>query len=272
MRGAVIPAALLLAGSVFARPAFAAAPRGPAVETALAYVRALGAGDYAKAYGMLSPASQLYFGNLPNYASVWISDRFSCHRVQALRLENSRNAQFVTVREDVGYFNYGTEREARGTITTGYAVVRAGAGYRINDAGHPYRTFVPGGIMTQHNGVKVTVRELAFYPRRLEVTLTFENDGDAFVTFLPYGRSFMRDDAAVYHPLRTRDWLLTDRQLFLGLRLAADARYTGQMNFLVDRRLDDRSHSLALVVAPAVAEGADGPVEFALPPISVPAR
>ena len=272
MSRAVIALALLLAGPVFARPSMAAEPRGAAVETAVAYVRALGAGDYAKAYSMLTPASQRYFGNVPNYASIWVSDRFSCRSVRALRLERTGSAQIVTLREDVGYFNYGTEREARGTITTGYAVVRESGRYRINDGGHPYRTFVPNGIVAQRGGVKVIVREVAFYPRRLEVMLTFENDGDAFVTFLPYGRSFMRDGAAVYHPMRTRDWLLTDRQLFLGLRLAADARYTGQLNFLVDRRLDDRARSLALVVAPALAEGADRPEEFTLPPISVPAR
>lgn len=272
MTRAHVASALLPAVLAFARPVSAAAPSGPAVQATLAYVRALGSGDYAKAYAMLTPSAQRYFGNLPNFASVWISDRFSCGRVQALHVQTGRGAQIVTIREQIGYFNYGTQRRAHGTITTSYAVLHEHGRYRIDDGGHPYRSFVPSGITAQHRGIKVTVRELAFYARRLEVTLTFENDGQGFVTFLPYGRSFVRDGGAVYHPLRTRDWLLTDRQLFLGLRLAADARYTGQLNFLVDRRLDDRVRSLALVVAPAVGEGAERPEEFDLPPIDVPAR
>ena len=272
MTRAVIAWALLLAGPAFARPALAAAPQGPAVDAALGYVRALGGGDYAKAYGMLTPQSQRYFGNLPNFASVWIADRFRCARVDALRLETAREAQVVTVREEIAYFNHGTQRDAHGIVTAGYTIVRIGGRYRVNDGGHPYRTFVPKGSVAQRGGAKVMVRELAFYPRRLEVTLTFENDGNSFVTFLPYGRSVVHDGAATYHPLRTRDWFLTDRQLFLGLRLAADARYTGQLNFLVERRLDDRARFFSLVVAPALEEGADRPVEFDLQPIAVPAR
>jgi len=121
------------------------------------------------------------------------------------------------------------------------------------------------------NGVKIIVRELAFYPRRIELALTFENDGNTFITFLPYGRTLLRDGSNFYHPLETRDWLLTDRQLFLGLRLAPNARYTGQIDFLTPGRLDNRARTFDLTVAPALPEGADQPIEFTFPPIAVPA-
>jgi hypothetical protein len=126
-------------------------------------------------------------------------------------------------------------------------------------------------VLFGRSGAKVVVRELAFYPRRIELALTFENDGNAFITFLPYGRTLLRDGSNVYHPLDTRNWLLTDRQLFLGLRLAPNARYTGQIDFLTPGRLDDRARTYDLTIAPALPEGADQPVEFVMPPITVPA-
>ena len=150
-------------------------------------------------------------------------------------------------------------------------VVKENGAYRVDDEGHPYRSFVPSGAVVEHDGASVTVRKIAFYLRRIEVTLTLVNAGPGQITFLPYGRSVLRDESSVYRLWETRDWLLTDRQLFLGLRLAADARYTGQLNFQVDRRLDDRARSFTLTVAPALREGADTPLEFALPPIAVPA-
>lgn len=253
-----------------AQAAFAA-PRGPATEAALGYVRALGSADYAKAYGLLSAGSQRYFGSLENYRSVWTADRFSSAHAQALKIAQAAGGELVTVREQIAYFNHGAQRLARGTITTAYVVIRERGKYRIVDGGHPYRSFVPSRVAARDaGGARVIVRELAFYPRRVEVTLTFENGSNGFVTFLPYGRTLLREGAARYHPLTTRDWLLTDRQLFLGLRLAADARYTGQINFAVWGRVGDGPHTFELIVAPALPAGGERPEEFRLPPIIVP--
>lgn len=256
---------LLQAGAVFAAPAASAA------ETALAYVRALGGGDYAKAYALLDAGSQRYFGSLDNYRSVWTSDRFAAGGAKVLKTSAVRGGEVVTVREHVAYFNHGTQRIARGTMTTPYTVIRQRGAYRVIDGGHPYRSFVPtGAIASDAGGTRVIMREMAFYPRRIEVTLTFENASNGFVTFLPYGRTLLREGTTRYYPLATHDWLLTDRQLFLGLRLAANARYTGQINFAVSRRAGDGAHTFALIVAPALPAGADRPEEFRLPPIMVP--
>jgi hypothetical protein len=173
--------------------------------------------------------------------------------------------------EQIAYLNHGTQTQGRGRLGLRYAIVREGNAFRVDDQGHPYRSYVPSGVTIDRNGVKVIVRELAFYPRRIELALTFENDGNAFITFLPYGRTILRDQTSIYRPLDTRNWLLTDRQLFLGLRLAPDARYTGQIDFLTPGRLDDRARTYVLTVAPALSEGADQPIEFALPPIAIPA-
>jgi len=222
---------------------------------------------------MLARASRRYFGSYENYVSVWKADRFSSTHGIALKIARDGNAQLVTVRQEISYFNHGTQRLMRGQITTGYAVEEEDGAYRIDDGGHPYRSVLAeSAIAADRGGAKVIVRELAFYPRRVEATVTFENDSNTFITFLPYGRSLLREGSAVYHPLRTRDWMLTDRQLFLGLRLAANARYTGQINFLVPGRLDDRTRQFALVIGPALAQGADAPEQFSLPPIHVAAR
>ena len=246
-------------------------PHGPAVAVALAYARAAGSGDYARAYGLLSHDMQRYFGNLNNYASVWQAEHFGASDVKALRLTEAKGTYLVTVQENVTYLNHGTQAQGHGKLTLGYLVVHESGAYRVVDSGHPYRSFVPQDCVLDRSGVRVIVRELAFYPRRIELTLTFENGGAGFITFLPYGRTLLRDQFSAYHPLVTRNWLLTDRRLFLGLRLAPDARYTGQIDFLTSGRLDDRERTFALTVAPALPEGAERPEEFALPPIAVAA-
>jgi hypothetical protein len=255
-----------------ARSVPAAPPHGPAVEVALAYARAVGRGDYASAYRMLARGMHRYFGSVGNYASVFEAERFRASDQKAVRLVQTKTGQVVTIRENISYLNHGTQGEGHGRLVTGYVVVREAGAWRVDDAGHPYRSFVPDpSSRIERDGVRLVVRELAFYPRRIELTLSFENLSSAFVTFLPYGRTLLRDQYGAYHPLVTKNWLLTDRQLFLGLRLAPNARYTGQIDFLVDGRLDDRARSFSLNVAPALREGADQPEAFALPQITVPA-
>jgi hypothetical protein len=128
---------------------------------------------------------------------------------------------------------------------------------------------VPGQASASANGALVTLRKLSFYPRRIEAVLTFENHGDGLVTFLPLRRSVLKDDTAVYRVYETRDWLLTDRQLFLGLELASPARYTGVLNFETDQRLDDRARTFELSVAPALREAGDAPFSLDFPPLAV---
>ena len=247
------------------------APSGPAVTAALAYAAALGGGDYAKAYGMLTDAMQRYFGNVANYASVWKADRYSIANPKAVKTKSSKDLTLVALSAEVGFFDHGAQTERQGRVVLPFVVARERGGYRIDDEGHPYRSFVPPDASVDHDGAKVAVRKLSFFGRRIECTVTFENHGESFITFLPYGRTVLRDEQNVYRLFETRDWLLTDRRLFEGLRLAAPARYSGTLNFQADHRLDDRARTFSLTVAPALREGGEKPLEFALPPIAVPA-
>ena len=249
----------------------AQAPTGPAVAAALAYAGALGSGDYVKAYGMLTDAMQRYYGNVANYGSVWKSDRYGIANPKAVKTKASKDLTLVAVSADVAFFDHGAQTERRGRVVLPFIVAKERGAYRIDDEGHPYRSVVPADASVDHDGAKVTVRKLSFFARRIECTVTFENHGESFITFLPYGRTVLRDEQSVYRLLETRDWLLTDRRLFEGLRLAAPARYTGTLNFQADHRLDDRARTFSLTVAPALREGGEKPLEFALPPIAVPA-
>lgn len=254
------------------RPLAAAqAPSGPAVTAAVVYAVALGSGDYAKAYGLLTGAMQRYYGNVGNYASVWKADRFQITKPQALKTKAVKNATIVAVKAEVAYFDHGAQIERKTRVVLPYVVVKEHGAYRVDDEGHPYRAVVPADASVEHDGAKVTVRKISFFLRRIECTVTFENAGEGFITFLPYGRTVLRDEQGVYRLYETRDWFLTDRRLFLGLRLATPARYTGALNFQTERRLDDRARTFSLTVAPALREGGDKPLEFAVPPIAVPA-
>ena len=64
----------------------------------------------------------------------------------------------------------------------------------------------------------MTVKKVDFFPDRIDVVVTFANLGDTFVTLLPYGKSVLRDDrGGVYRILATKDWTITDKQLYQGV-------------------------------------------------------
>jgi hypothetical protein len=92
--------------------------------------------------------------------------------------------------------------------------------------------------------------------------ITFTNLGDNFVTLLPYGKSILRDDrGGVYRILATKDWTVTDKRLYEGIRLAPNSRYTGLLAFS-SGRLGDVKRTWSLTLAPALREGADEPFEL----------
>jgi hypothetical protein len=218
------------------------------------YVGALSDGRYADAFALLSDGERAYFRSAENFASAFTAGGW---RIVSYRFAGAR-AKVIFVREDVRYRDWARDRDAAATLTAGYAVVGAPGALRIDDPGKPWRAFAARAEQSAQN-VRVRVKKVSFFARRIEVVLTVANLGDAFVTLLPYGRGVLRDDAGgVYRPIATRDWTLTDRQLFLGLRLAPNAQYTGQLSFATER-LDDRSRRFTLTVAPVVRDGAQEP-------------
>ncbi len=119
------------------------------------------------------------------------------------------------------------------------------------------------------NGVRVIVRRIAISRKEVVITMTLQNLQPGFATFLPYGRTVLTDDRdAVYRSIETRDWRLTDKQFFLGVRLAGNAQYTGTMRFFAPAGSNAREFRLE--ISPVVREDAGAqPFAVALPPMPV---
>ena len=139
---------------------------------------------------------------------------------------------------------------------------------RIKDPGHPWKA---RGVKVEgeKDQLRVTVKKVAFYTHRVQLVLTFANLGERAITLLPYGRTVMRDNLGnVYRIIAVKDWRLTDRELFLGLRLAPSAQYTGSLNFELAGGASEPK-SFDLTVAPALRDGADGPSTLDIGPITL---
>ncbi|MDQ6930125.1 MAG: hypothetical protein M3126_05605 [Candidatus Eremiobacteraeota bacterium] len=124
------------------------------------------------------------------------------------------------------------------------------------------------------NGVRIIVRRVAVSHREIVITMTLQNLAPGFATFLPYNKSVLTDDRDdVYRSIETRDWRLTDKQLFLGVRLAGNAQYTGTMRFLAPSgaaSTNGSPHALHLEIAPVVREDAQAqPFSVELPVIAL---
>ena len=270
---AAVAALALFAGP---RGAFATASPAPshmdpgAKAVLAAYVSALRDQRYADAFKLLAPNERDYFKTPGNFASIFSADdlRIQSFRIIASRSEGSLGTLGL-VSENIHFLDNAHQTQGSATVTVPYGVVHAGGGWAIKDPFHPWKAFRPAGIQTIVSGLRADVRKVSFFAGRVEMLLTFTNQGPGFVTILPYLRTVLRDqNGAVYHPLATKLPALTDRRLYEGLRLASDARYTGALNFQVPARLVPKR--LTLTIAPVLRDGADAPFEVAIPPIDVP--
>lgn len=130
--------------------------------------------------------------------------------------------------------------------------IACGAGAR-----NAYTVYTPN-VSGSANGVRVIVRRIGVSRKEIVITMTLQNLAPGFATFLPYNKSVLTDDRDdVYRSLETRDWRLTDKQLFLGVRLAGNGQYTGTMRFLAPSgaaSAGGRPHALHLEIAPVVRE------------------
>jgi hypothetical protein len=80
----------------------------------------------------------------------------------------------------------------------------------------------------------------------------------------------LRDaSGTAYHPVATRLSALTDKTLYMGLRLPSSAEYTGFITFATPDRF--RPRSLRLSLAPALADGADAPFSLDFAAYALPA-
>jgi hypothetical protein len=262
-------ALILIAVLSLTKPADAARSRlePAAIRVLTAYVSALRDRRYADAFHLLTPSERKYFRTSGNFASIFTTDGL---RIDSFQIIGSRNGGslgvLALVRENVRFFDHAHQAPGSATVTVPYGLVRTAGAWEIKDPFHPWRALRTTGVEATAAGLRVTVRKVSYFAGRVEVVVTFANLGEGFVTLLPYGRSVLRGDGVAYHPIATKVPALTDKRLYLGLRLASSAQYTGSLNFATAASAPTR---LELTIAPSLRDGADAPFEVVLPQIVV---
>ena len=232
------------------------------------YLAAIKRADYSAAFALLTASEQKYFRSSANFASRFTADQFKIGEFRVDRVESSKAGQVAFVREAVTYLDLRNDKQAVAQLVTPLGIVSEKGSARIKDPGHPWKA---RGLKVsgEKDQLRVTIKKVEFFAHRVRLALTFANLGDTAITLLPYGRTVMRDDQGnVYRIIQVKDWRLTDRELFLGLRLAPNAQYTGALNFeLNDGAADPKSFDLT--VAPALRDGAEGPFTVDVGPIAL---
>lgn len=232
------------------------------------YLQAIQSHAYSRAYGMLNAQSRRYYQTESNFSSVFQAPDVELLRYRILRISGKRRMS-VLVQEEARRSEFGRGRVAV-SLRRSYTVVRENNTYAIVDVGHPYKIIKPE-IGATSNGVRVILHAVEFYPDVIAMTLTMQNLQSGFAMLFPYNKTVLTDDRdRVYHALITKDWRLTDRQLFLGLRLAGNEEYTGVMRFVIPVHAIAREFHLE--ISPVVRDRAALPFSVRLPAVqAVPA-
>jgi len=248
-------------------PKYSPVPKNGQTTAVSSYLRNMQNGAYPAAFAMLNDEARAYYRNAANFRSVFDADGYRIQKFNLLGSRGDATGRVFFARETASFHDHARDIDATVTATVPVGVISVkGGGYRIKDPGHPWRAFAPNTTV-RTNDVSVVVKKVSFFSNRIEVIATFANLGGEFVTLLPYRRSVLRDDlGGVYRIIELKNWQITDKALFLGLRLAPSAQYTGFLNFEAPK-LDDRARSFTLTVAPALREGGDEPFTLDIPGI-----
>jgi hypothetical protein len=251
----------LLAATVQTSPrnGLQAVPGNAQTAVVRSYLDALERARYDAAFALLNSRARAYYRTVANFGSVFAADAY---RITSFRLigarGDERNGRVFFARETARFRDHAHDLDLNVTATVPIGVIPEGGRWRIKDPGHPWRAFAAHAAANA-NGVRVTVKKVSYFARRIETVVSFVNTGAAVVTLLPYGKSSLTDRSGhPYQLIRSRDWSLTDKTLFEGLRLAPNAEYTGTLAFDCDPR-DEARPTFALTIAPLLADGAAEP-------------
>jgi hypothetical protein len=256
--------AVTLGAAPAPRPSYGPVPKNAQTAVVRKYVEALRDGKYDDAFALLADDERAYYGTAAAYRSVFDADGFAVKSATLVGARGDERGRVYFVREHVGFVDHATDKERELDAIVPVGVLREHGTLHVKDPGKPYRAFAASSA-ADASGLRATVKKVDFYPDRIDVVVTFENVGDSFVTVLPYGRSVLRDDrGGLYRILATKNWMVTDKRLFEGARLAPRSRYTGSLAFTATR-LGDVKRTWTLTVAPALRDGADAPFEVTIP-------
>ena len=248
------------------RPAmqYGPVPNNPQTGVVKKYVDALRAGRYDAAFALLTDDEHKYYGDAASYRSVFTADGIELKRATLAGARGDDRGRVYFVRERIAYVDHATDKRREVDAIVPIGILPEHGVLHVKDPGKPYRAFASKSA-ADASGLRVTVKKVDFFPDRIDVVVTFANLGDNFVTLLPYGKSVLRDDrGGVYRILATKNWTVTDKPLFQGVRLAPNSQYTGSLAFTAPR-LGDVKRTWSLSVAPALREGGDEPFDVTVP-------
>lgn len=261
--------------------ALAIATAGPAAATSVkpaaaiaappvlrAFLGALQRSDYDAAYALLTAGEQVYYRSAANYGSIFSTDQFRLGEYKVEQIKSSPAGKVALVQARIAYLDHAHDKKMVATVVVPYGIVSDGGSMRIKDPGHPWKARAITAS-AEKDQLRISVKKIAFFAHRVQVVVTFANLGENAITLLPYGRTVLRDDRGqVYRIIAVKDWSLTDRTLFLGLRLAPSAQYTGVLSFEPAREVD-QAKTFDLVIAPALRDGADAPFDVEIAAIAI---
>jgi hypothetical protein len=260
--------ALLCIATIGAAPArprqYGPVPNNAQTAVVKKYVAAQRAGDFDAAFALLSDDERKYYGDAASYRSVFDADGYALKSASLAGARGDDRGRVYFVRERIAFVDHATDKQREIDATVPLGVLPEHGALHVKDPGKPYRAFASSSS-AEASGLRATVKKVDFYPDRIDVVVTFTNTGDNFVTVLPYGKSVLRDDrGGVYRIFASKDWIVTDRQLYKGVRLAPSSQYTGSLAFTAPR-LGDVKRSWSLTLAPALREGGDAPFDVTVP-------
>jgi hypothetical protein len=265
-RAACALLSLVFVGAAPAQPTLRYGPVPHNAQTAVVkkYVDALRSGHYEDAFALLTDEERTYFGTVAGYRSVFDADGFVLESASIVGARGDDRGRVYFVRERLTYVDHASDTRREIVATVPLGVLPEHGALHVKDPGKPYRAFASTST-ADASGLRVTVKKVDFYPDRIDVVVTFVNLGDNFVTLLPYGKSVLRDDrGGVYRIVATKDWSITDKRLYQGVRLAPNSQYTGSLAFGA-ARLGEAQRAWSVTVAPALRDGADAPFEVTVP-------
>jgi hypothetical protein len=245
------------------RPNYGPVPNNAQTGVVKRYVDALRGARYDDAFALLTDEERAYFGSAASYKSVFDADGFVLKSASVVGARGDDRGRVYFVRERIGFVDHADDARHEIDAVVPIGILPEHGTLHVKDPGKPYRAFASASTIDA-SGLRAMVKKVDFFPDRIDVVITFTNLGDNFVTLLPYGKSVLRDDrGGVYRILATKDWTVTDKRLYEGIRLAPNSRYTGLLAFSAGR-LGDVKRTWSLTLAPALREGADEPFELTI--------
>jgi len=246
------------------RPNYGPVPNNAQTVAVKRYVDALRAARYDDAFALLSDDERAYFGTPASFKSVFEADGFVLKSASVVGARGDDRGRVYFVREHITFVDHSDDARHEIDAVVPIGVLPEHGALHVKDPGKPYRAFASASTV-EGSGLRATVKKVDFFPDRIDVVVTFTNLGDNFVTLLPYGKSVLRDDrGGVYRIIATKNWAVTDKRLYEGVRLAPNSRYTGLLAFS-SPRLGEVKRSWSLTLSPALREGGDEPFELTLP-------